>query len=163
MPLPDEPIIELTSNADDFAVCARMMSAADPWITLGLGYDDCLKAFDGPFKEVFLLKKGGQIIGFVIMQTQGTFKGYIQTVCIDAAHRGAGHGTRILQFCEERILQYSPNIFICVSSFNHGAIQLYTKFGFELVGELKDFVKKGFNELLMRKTVGAIAGYKTRS
>ena len=160
MQLPDEPVIELTSNPGDFAVCARMMAVTNPWITLGLGYDDCLKAFDGPFKEVFLLKQSGTIIGFVIMQTQGTFKGYIQTLCIDAAHRGAGYGTYILQFCQDRILQYSPNIFICVSSFNHGAIQLYTRFGFELVGELKDFVKKGFTELLMRKTVGAIVGYK---
>lgn len=160
MSLPEEPIIELTINPDDFAVCARMMSATDPWVTLGLGYDECLKAFDGAFKEIFLLRKNGQILGFVIMQTQGSFKGYIQTLCIDSACRGAGYGTRILQFCEERILQYSPNIFICVSSFNHGAIQLYTKFGFELVGELKDFVKQGYTELLMRKTVGAIAGYK---
>jgi len=160
MPLPEELVFELTQNADDFVVCARMMSVTDPWITLGLGYDDCLKAFDGHFKEIFVLKKEEQIIGFVVMQTQGTFKGYIQTICIDAAHRGAGYGTHILQFCEDRILQYSPNIFICVSSFNHGAIQLYGKFGFELVGELKDFVKNGFTEILMRKTVGAIAGYK---
>jgi len=162
MPLHDEPVIELTTNPDDFAVCARMMSATDPWTTLGLGYDDCLKAFDGAFKEVFLLKKNGEIIGFVIMQTQGSFKGYIQTLCIGADYRGAGYGTRILQFCQGRILQYSPNIFICVSSFNRGAIQLYTKFGFELVGELKDFVKKGYTELLMRKTFGAIAGYKNK-
>ena len=91
MPLPDEPIIELTSNPEDFKVCARMMSVTDPWITLGLGYDDCLKAFDGSFKEVFLLKKGKDIIGFVIMQTQGTFKGYIQTICIDAACRSEQH------------------------------------------------------------------------
>jgi ribosomal protein S18 acetylase RimI-like enzyme len=140
-----------------------MLSATDPWITLGMTYGDCLKAFDGPFKEVFLLKKKKHIAGFVIMQTQGTFKGYIQTLCIDAAYRGAGYGTRLLQFCEERILSYSPNIFICVSSFNHGAIRLYAQFGFEPVGNLKDFVKKDFTELLMRKTVGAIAGYKTRS
>ncbi len=152
--------IELTTNPEVFAICARMMVVTDPWITLAMGYEQCLKAFEGAFKEVIVLKKEKEIIGFVIMQTQGTFKGYIQTICIDAAHRGHGYGTQILQFCQERILQYSPNIFICVSSFNHGAIQLYTKFGFEPVGELKDFVKMGFTELLMRKTAGAIVGYK---
>jgi len=155
--------IELTANLDDFGACARMMAATDPWTTLAMGYEQCLKAFEGPFKEVFVLKKERDIIGFVIMQTQGTFKGYIQTICIDAAHRGLGFGTKILQFCEERIFQYSPNIFICVSTFNRGAIQLYTKFGFEPVGELKDFVKNGFAELLMRKTVGAIVDYKASS
>ena len=153
--------ITQTTTPDDFAACARMMAATDPWITLAMGYAQCLKAFEGSFKEVFVLKKEKEIIGFVILQTQGTFKGYIQTICIHAAHRGLEYGSQILQFCQERILQYSPNIFICVSTFNHGAIQLYTKFGFEPVGELKDFVKKGFTELLMRKTVGAVVDYKT--
>ena len=152
--------IELTANPDDFAICARIMSITDPWVTLAMSYQQCLKAFEGAFKEIFVLKNEGTIIGFVIIQTHGTFKGYIQTVCINATHRGLGYGTQILQFCQERILKYSPNIFICVSTFNHGAIQLYAKFGFEPVGELKDFVKKGFTELLMRKTAGAIAGYK---
>ena len=89
---------------------------------LAMGYVQCLKAFEGAFKEVFVVKKEKEIIGFVIMQTQGTFKGYIQTICIDTTHRGLGYGTKILQFCEGRILRYSPNIFICVSTFNHGAI-----------------------------------------
>ena len=155
-----EVVIEPASDPDDFAVCARMMAETDPWITLGAGYDQCLKAFEGPFKEIFVLKKEKELLGFVIMHTQGTFKGYIQTLCISTDHRGAGYGTRLLTFCERHILQYSPNIFICVSSFNKGAIQLYTKFGFELVGELKDFVKVGFNELLMRKTFGAIVDFK---
>ncbi|MGZ3822964.1 MAG: GNAT family N-acetyltransferase, partial [Mucilaginibacter sp.] len=153
-------IIEQTSNPEDFSVCARMMSETDPWIKLGLDYDHCLMAFDGAFKEIFVQKSENKIIGFVIVQTQGSFKGYIQTICLDTNYRGRGYGTQLLQFCEDRILQHSPNIFICVSSFNHGAIQLYTKFGFELVGELKDFVKKGFTELLFRKTVGPVVDYK---
>jgi ribosomal-protein-alanine N-acetyltransferase len=72
-----------------------------------------------------------------------------------------GLGRKLLQFCEDRILKISPNIFICVSSFNVGAIKLYYEFGFKLVGELEDFVKKGFTELLLRKTFGPIVGYKS--
>ena len=161
MLLDDQIIIELTADPGDFEVCAQMMSETDPWITLGMDYDYCLKAFEGAFKEIFVLKKATEITGFVIMQTQGTFKGYIQTICISRGHRGAGYGTKILRFCEDRILRYSPNIFICVSSFNQKALQLYLKFGFELIGELKDFVKPGFTELLLRKTAGPIANYKT--
>jgi ribosomal protein S18 acetylase RimI-like enzyme len=152
--------IELTTKPGDFEFCARMMAATDPWLTLAMDYDQCLKAFDGTFKEVFVLKQDDKIMGFVIMQTQGSFKGYIQTLCISPESRGEGYGTMLLRFCENRILTYSPNIFICVSSFNKGAIHLYTKFGFELIGALKDFVKAGFTELLLRKTAGAIAGYQ---
>ena len=154
--------IEQTTNPDDFAACATIMVQSDPWITLGMDHNACLKAFGGSFREVYVLKNEAEIIGFVVIQPQGTFKGYVQTIAVNKTYRGAGYGTQLLQFCEDRILQYSPNIFICVSSFNHGAIQLYTKFGFELVGELKDFVKKGFTELLLRKTVGPIVGYKRK-
>jgi len=157
------PQPELTTNPDDFAACAAIMVKTDPWITLGMDFNDCLKAFAGDFKEVIMLRYDAEIIGFVILQTQGSFKGYIQTLAVNEAYRGAGYGTQLLNFCEERILQYSPNIFICVSSFNTGAIKLYTRFGFELVGELKDFVKAGFTELLLRKTVGPLFGYKTKS
>jgi [ribosomal protein S18]-alanine N-acetyltransferase len=152
--------IKPTTNPSDFAVCAAMMAATDPWITLGMDQADCLKAFDGDYRQVYLVKNGEDLMGFVILQPQGTFKGYIQTICIDKVYGGKGYGTQVLQFCEEVILKYSPNIFICVSSFNHGAIKLYTDFGFELVGELPDFVKAGFTELLLRKTVGAIGGYQ---
>ena len=50
-------------------------------------------------------------------------------------------------------------MFICVSSFNSGAIKLYYEFGFKLIGEMENFVKEGFTELLLRKTVGPRVGY----
>jgi ribosomal-protein-alanine N-acetyltransferase len=162
MPPNKKPVIEVTTNPDDFSACAEIMSRTDPWVRLGMDQEQCLKSFEGSFREVHLLKSGDEIIGFVIMQPQGTFKGYIQTIAVDENYRGKGYGTQLLKFCEQSILQYSPNIFICVSLFNQKAIKLYAKFGFELVGELKDFVKKGYTELLLRKTVGAIVGYKGR-
>ncbi len=152
--------IRAAKGEKDIEVCAAMMAASDPWITLEMTYAQCLPAFDGPCKEVYIAEYEHEIAGFVIIQTGGTFKGYIQTLCVAEAYRGKGFGTKILQFCEERILQMSPNIFICVSAFNKGAIKLYEAFGFVLVGELPNFVKQGFTELLMRKTTGAMLGYK---
>jgi ribosomal-protein-alanine N-acetyltransferase len=153
-------IIRPAKGEKDIELSAAMMAASDPWITLGMTYEQCLPAFEGPCKEVYIAEYEHEIAGFVIIQTGGTFKGYIQTLCVAEAYRGKGLGTKILQFCEERILQMSPNIFICVSSFNKGAIKLYDAFGFVLVGELPNFVKQGFTELLMRKTAGAMLGYK---
>ena len=149
----------LTVNPHDFGICAKMMAESDPWITLGMGYEQCLKAFEGTSKEIYVVDNEGEIAGFVILQTGGTFKGYIQTICVNDPNRGMGIGKKLLQFCEDRIIKISPNIFICVSSFNKGAIKLYEEFGFKLVGELNDFVKEGFTELLLRKTFGPIVGY----
>ena len=152
--------INLTTDPQKIAVCALMMSNTDPWITLGMNYDQCLKAFDGSCKEIYVFEIENEIAGFVIIQICGSFSGYIQTICISEAYRGRGLGTKLLQFCEERILKLSPNVFICVSSFNKGAIKLYNNFGFRVVGELENFVKEGFTELLLRKTVGPRVGYE---
>jgi ribosomal protein S18 acetylase RimI-like enzyme len=153
-------VTRITTDPKDFAVCARMMEETDPWITLEMDYNQCLLAFEGKCKEVYVVESENEIAGFVILQVCGTFSGYIQTICIGKDHRGKGFGRKLLQFCEERILQFSPNVFICVSSFNKGAMKLYYDFGFKLVGEMENFVKQGFSEFLLRKTVGPRAGYK---
>ncbi|MDD5151667.1 MAG: GNAT family N-acetyltransferase [Flavobacterium sp.] len=152
-------VINLTTNSEHFSICAQMMVKTNPWIRLEMNFDQCLKAFEGSSKEIYVLQDENEIAGFVILQIGGTFKGYIQTICVGENYRGKGFGKKLLAFCEERILKISPNIFICVSSFNEGAIKLYYEFGFKLVGELKDFVKEGFTELLLRKTFGPIINY----
>jgi ribosomal-protein-alanine N-acetyltransferase len=152
-------IISLSTDPDDWGLCAGIMAKTDPWITLGMNYDKCLLSFEGSYREVYVMKKEDKIAGFVILQLKGTFSGYIQTLCIDEAWRGHGLGTMLLTFSQQKILQFSPNIFICVSSFNKRAMKLYYDFGFSLVGELEDFVVKGYSEFLMRKTVGPRIGY----
>ena len=159
---PGNYIINITKDPKHFGVCALMMSKTDPWITLNMNYDQCLDAFKGTEKEVYIISIGKSIVGFVILQIYGAFSGYIQTICIREDYRGKGFGTILLKFSEERILKFSPNVFICVSSFNKGAIKLYYEFGFKLVGELDNFVKEGFTELLLRKTAGPKVGYMTK-
>jgi ribosomal protein S18 acetylase RimI-like enzyme len=156
----EKTTISLTTDPKHYAVCARMMSKTDPWITLGMNYEQCLNAFAGSCKEIYVIETEDLITGFVILQTCGTFSGYIQTICIDEAYRGMGFGKKLLKFCEERVHKFSPNLFICVSSFNKGAIKLYYEFGFKLIGELDNFVKAGFTELLLRKSIGPRVGYK---
>jgi ribosomal-protein-alanine N-acetyltransferase len=158
--MPEEKLhIRLVADTGVFNDCARMMEASDPWITLGMSYEQCRLAFDGPCKEIYVAEFENKLAGFAILQVCGTFKGYIQSICVDEGCRGKGIGRQILEFCEKRILLISPNIFICVSSFNKGAIKLYYETGFKLVGELTDFVKEGFTELLLRKSVGPVVGY----
>jgi ribosomal protein S18 acetylase RimI-like enzyme len=153
--------IKLSADRADWKTCAVLMAASDPWLTLGMNAELCEKAFVGDEKEIYIAKLNDQINGFVILQMKGSFKGYIQTLFVKDEWRGKGIGKQLLQFSEQRILKVSPNIFICVSSFNTAAAKLYYEFGFELVGELKDFVKKGFTELLLRKTVGPMVGYQS--
>ena len=44
--------IELTTDPDDFAICAKLMAGTDPWITLKMDEEACLKAFEGSFETL---------------------------------------------------------------------------------------------------------------
>ena len=145
-------VLEKTTNQADFDYCALMMAKSDPWITLEMGFDLCSQAFKGVAKEVFVIKINTEI--------EGTFKGYIQTICINEDFRRKGLGKILLNFCEERIMKISPNIFICVSSFNTRALELYTDFGFKIIGELPNFIKEGFTEILLWKSFGPKIGFQ---
>jgi len=138
------------------------MAGTEPWITLGRDYKTCLKAVSAPLREVYGAKEGGKALGFIILQMTGTFRGYIQTVCVAPDARGRGIGTKLIRFAEKRIFRESPNVFMCVSSFNKGAYRLYRRLGYKKTGELKDFIIKGRSELLLRKTIGTTSGFTAR-
>lgn len=159
MPTEPEYSIYSTTELEKFREGARMMAGSEPWTTLGIDYDGCLVAFSGPCKEIFILETQSIMRGFVILQVCGTFNGYIQTLCIEPGSRGQGLGWKLLEFAEDRIHQSSPNMFICVSSFNQEALKLYYRYGFTMVGTLKDFVRHSFDELLLRKSIGPRQGY----
>ena len=49
-------VIQLTNDPQKYGICAKMMSTSDPWITLKIDYDQCLRAFDGISKEVYIIE-----------------------------------------------------------------------------------------------------------
>jgi ribosomal protein S18 acetylase RimI-like enzyme len=108
---------------------------------------------------VYLARDKTGVLGFLILCLTGAFVGYIQTICIDPRSRGLGLGSRLLEFAEQRIRRISPNIFMCVSSFNVGARRLYQRHGYEVVGELTDYIVEGYSEILLRKTFGPLASF----
>jgi len=142
--------------------CARMMSGSEPWITLGRDYAASRAILEDRSKERYVGREGNEVAGFLILNMAGAFVGYIQTVCVAAEKRGRGIGERLVKFAEERIFRDSPNVFLCVSSFNSGARRLYERLGYNVVGELSDYIVAGYGEILMRKTLGPVSGFRKR-
>ncbi len=140
--------------------CARMMAASEPWLTLGRGSEALLKALQNPAREAFLAKSEAEIAGVVLINLQGAFNGYIQSVCVAPLWRNRGFGERLMSFAEEFIFRQSPNVFLCVSSFNTGAQKFYRRLGYTEIGVLKDYLVSGCDEILMRKTRGPLVGYQ---
>jgi ribosomal protein S18 acetylase RimI-like enzyme len=65
-----------------------------------------------------------------------------------------------MAFAERRIFSETPNAFICVSSFNGGARRLYERLGYQVIGELEDYVIPGHSEILLRKTIGPLTEFR---
>ena len=101
-----------------------------------------------------------ELTGFSIVQLKGAFVGYIKTIAIKPAWRNKGLGRKFISYLEEEIFKLSPNVFLCVSSFNKNAERLYKRLGYKQVGELKDYIMTGYSEILLRKTTGPITGFK---
>ena len=136
--------------------CAEMMCSTEPWITIGRNFEESLAMVRDPTRETYVADNAGRIEGFLILNMRGAFVGYIQTICVDAAARGSGLGTQLMEFAEKRIFAEFPNAFLCVSDFNPRARQLYERLGYEFVGELKDYLILGASEFIMRKSIGPL-------
>ena len=158
-----ELLIRPIGGPAEIEACARMMSSTEPWITLGRSFEESLQILEAPDREVSVALLGTDLVGFVILNMKGPFAGYIQTICVSADHRSRGIGTRIIAWAEERIFKESPNVFLCVSSFNPEARRLYERLGYRAVGELENFIVTGHSEILLRKTRGDWTTFRRRS
>ena len=156
-------LVRRLATDHEVETCARMMASSEPWITLRRDYRSAVDALRDPTKEVYVATRdhGAEIVGFLIINMRGAFVGYIQTVAVREDWRGRGLGSQLIAFAESRILRDAPNVFICASSFNDRAMALYARLGYQLVGELRDYIVHGHSEWLMRKSTAPLADWTT--
>jgi ribosomal protein S18 acetylase RimI-like enzyme len=152
--------IRQLKGADEVHLISEFMATAEPWATLKRTYEDSVRMLNDPMREVYVADAAGEIAGFTILQMKGAFVGYLQTVGVLPSWRNQGIGSRLIQFAEERIFSEAPNAFICVSAFNVGALRLYERLGYQVVGELSDYIIPGHSEILMRKSIAPLTEFK---
>lgn len=149
----DEISIRLASYPERLWA-SRLLSDSEPWITLGITHEQCLKVcHDGQYL-IFIAHINQSPCGVIIIDPRG-FAGspYIKSVAVDAAWRNRKVGTTLLSYAENEFRDKARFIFLCVSSFNTEAQKFYTSHGFIQVGELKDYIIKGESELIMQKSI----------
>ena len=144
--------IRRLGSSEEAQACARVMSSSEPWITFQRSFDECLRLVEASEFETYVAVDADRILGFSVLNLKGDFVGYIKILCVAAESRGSGIGSALIHHAEERIYREQPNVFIMCSSFNPRACALYKRLGFELIGELKDYVLRGHAEILLRKT-----------
>jgi ribosomal protein S18 acetylase RimI-like enzyme len=159
---PAEVDVRPLQGDDEVEACARLMAGSEPWLTLGRDCAASRTILSNPAKEVYWIGYQGEWAGFLILDLHGPFRGYLQTICLRPELRGAGLGTAVIGWAEARIFRESPNVFMCVSDFNDHAKRLYVRLGYEVVGELRDFLVPGHSEVLLRKTTGTWQGFQRK-
>ena len=156
----NELFIRPLHGEDEVRFCVGFMVGSEPWVTLGLTCDQAFQRLTDASREIWVATRQEQIVGVLILHLSGPLNGYIQTIAVPPDWRCRGIGTRIMEFAEQRIFRQSPNVFLCVSAFNDHAQKLYERLGYQRVGELPDFLVRGFSEILLRKTRGPLIGFQ---
>lgn len=157
-----QPMLAITFRAlatdGDAQACAALMAESPPWTTLGYDYPTLLRTVANPARECYLADVGARLSGFILLNLQGPFSGYVQSICVAPQFRSQGCGSQLIAFAEDRILRDHPNVFLCVSAFNHGARAFYARRGYACIGEIENYVVAGQSEFLLRKTRGPMFG-----
>ncbi len=160
-PKPDI-LIRPLHDAAEARLCAEIMANTEPWITLRRDSAHSLKLLSDPGLEVYVAQSGDALAGTIAVDMRGSFVGYIRVLVVAPDWRSRGVGAQLIRFAEDRIFRESPNVFLCVSSFNPRAQHFYQRLGYERIGEIKNYVIAGSSEFLMRKTIGPRTGFQPR-
>lgn len=140
------------ANEAEKNMAADLLANSEPWITLRITPDQCLKNCHNPDFMVFMAYTDDKPSGIIIIDPKGVAGSpYIKSVAVYPEFRGKGTGARLLSFAEELFRGKSKYIFLCVSSFNKRAQKFYERNGYTVVGELKDYIIDGASEILIYK------------
>jgi ribosomal protein S18 acetylase RimI-like enzyme len=130
--------------------CDAIVTASEPWKTLREQVD-FLKYISLKQAYVCLSDKGPA--GFIIFTADPVFArgGYIRAVGVDPAMRRQGIGKKLITFAESVTARRSPNMYLCVSSFNRQGLIFYKKCGYIRVGKIPGLIRRDVSEHILWK------------
>lgn len=138
---------------------ALLLSENEPWLSLGKTFDYTMGKIRDAAGELYVVYSGEEMAGCILIELRGNLRGFIRSFCIDPRFQGGGIGGRVIAYIEKLIFESYPNVFVFAASFNEGAIRFYERHGYERVGTFKDYVVRGSDEILFRKTIGPSNGF----
>ena len=103
----------------------------------------------------WVLVENEKIAGFIVLLKRKNTSGLrIYSVAVSPNFRGKNYGNALLEKAVEIATENGKtNLYLEVSEHNQSAIQLYQKFGFQIMGKRKAYYKDGSTALQMQKEV----------
>jgi len=130
--------------------CDEIAALSEPWKSLQEGVDFARYV---PLKQAYVCVIGRETAGFVIFTAEPVFArgGYLRAIGVAPARRGQGIGQRLMSFAETATARRSPNLYLCVSSFNRKAQRFYKGIGYTRVGSVPGLIAPGASEYIYWK------------
>ena len=135
---------------------SRELAGMDPWRTLGYRAEGLARYLSrsDPALFRFAVSAGGDLPAGVLCVRHPWLLGpYIELLALFGPDSGRGAGKAICEWIEAETRESSKNIWAAVSSFNHRALEFYKHRGFFEVAPLRDLIRPGHDEILLRKIV----------
>lgn len=151
--------------------CKKIIADSEPWKTLGTGIDFTPALTRGNSSlSAYVCMQNASVSGFILFSPDPVFAqgGYLRAIGVAPDARRTGIGKEMLHFAEEATQRRAANIYLCVSSFNRGALAFYRSLGYEKVGTLNGLLKAGVSEYIywkrLKRGIGVrnLKGTRTR-
>ena len=144
--------IKKLETENEVEQCTRILRSSEPWNILRDEYKISRETIKDPNRDIYLAIHEEEIHGCIIMVRKGEKVGFIQSVCVPPSNRRRGIATQLILFAEELFGEDRNQIYLQASTFNPGALRLYKRLGYQVVGELPDNILRGESDLLLKKT-----------
>ncbi len=130
---------------------SRILAQMDPWRTLGYSVEGLFRylATAAPGLTRYHIGCGDEFAGVLFLRYPWLLGPLIELIAIFDGFRGKGLGGEIIGWAAAQTP--AANVWVTVSSFNAGARRFYRRIGFSETAVLEDLVRRGFDEILLRK------------
>jgi len=157
-------VIAIVTPADqDIPAAAEVIAAGEIFQRYGVDRERAERNLRGSSDEVLIARVGDEVVGVAVFRIDGRLPvpAYLHNLAVKPEWRSRGVGSRLLRAVEERAFASGPNLFLYCTKDNHGARRFYEREGYQVVGEVPDLLLAGITEVLYRKTIGPIRGWKS--
>jgi [ribosomal protein S18]-alanine N-acetyltransferase len=138
---------------EDAVLAAQIIDANDLFELYGLtevrARELFLNALQDASNLIYALRINGVVSGFYWAIINGAFGRslYLRLIAIHPEYQSKGLGEKMIRHME-KLPEASKGIFLLSSKNNFNAQRFYQRNGYQYVGEIKDYLKKGLDELL---------------
>ncbi len=140
----------------DLPACAALVVGHALFARYGLdaaGLETALRAGTATGDQVLCACDGSELLGMAWLVATGAFarSPYLRLLAIAGRAVGSGVGSRLMEAVEGSAFARSDDLFLLVNDDNRSARRFYAGRGYVVVGHLRDYLRPGVHETIMRK------------